>query len=186
MNIETSELQQLLEVIEEKNLSIPEAIDLIKGNNTIDKQTKSTEEISLTVDYNQTVEQMIAAGKYDWKNSDITEKHFPLPAELSGQKTAVSSKLFHFNRDISSEDAIAEMDKAGYRPATLSELLALGTKHPELQRQFPIVALGSLWRLAFGLRRVPFLLVDGVERRLGLLWFDYDWYAYYRFLGVRK
>ncbi len=186
MNIETSELQQLLEVIEEKNLSIPEAIERIKGNNTTDEQVKSAE-ISLTVGYSQTVEQMIAAGKYDRKNSDdITDKHFPLPAELSGQKTAVSSKLFHFNRDISSENAIAEMDKAGYRPAILSELLALGAKYPELQRQFPIVALGSVWHDADGDRVVPCLSVDGGERELGLDWCGVGWDADCRFLGVRK
>jgi undecaprenyl-diphosphatase len=53
-------------------------------------------------------------------------------------------KLFHFNRDISSEDAIAEMDKDGFRPATLAELLALGEAQPELQKQFPIIALSSV------------------------------------------
>ena len=190
MNIETSELQQLLKVIEEKNLSILEAIDLIKGNSIPDEQVKSeqikpTEEITLIVDYSKTVEKMIAAGKYDWKNSDITNKHFPLLAELSGQKTAVS-KLFHFNRGISSDDVISEMDKAGYRPATLPELLALGEIQPDLQRQFPIIALGSIWHVTGGRRFVSCLRVAGVERELDLLWFGYVWDARCRFLGVRK
>jgi len=186
MNIETSELQHLLVAINEHNLSIIEAISLIKGNNNSDEQSKPDEEISLTIDYSQSIKQMIEAGKYDWKNGDIKEKHFPFPTELSGKKITVSTKLFHFGRKISTEDAIYEMGKDGYRPATLAELLALGVKHRELQRPFPVIALGSIWRYAVDDRSVPYLNVDGRKRRLSLGWFDGDWDVSYRFLGVCK
>ncbi len=105
---------------------------------------------------------------------------------MVGKKVEVSAKLFHFNRDISSGDAISEMDKTGYRPATLMELLVLGFLFPEMQRQFPIVALGSLWRIAGSFRVVPSLGVGGSRRELDLHWFDNDWDAHSRFLGVRK
>lgn len=49
----------------------------------------------------------------------------------------------YFGREISSEDAIAEMVSQGYRPATPVEAIAFAKAHPELQRQFWIVALGS-------------------------------------------
>lgn len=189
MQIETSELQQLLTAVEEENLSIAEAIERIKGSNgkAEEQQPKPAEEIiSLSVNYGRNVKEMIKAGKYDWENSDITEKHFPLPAELKGKTTTISGKLFHFDRSISSEDAISEMDKAGYRPATLPELLALGEDQPDLQRQFPIIALGSVWSGAFGRRGVPGLNVGGYERKLSLYWFAYDWIAVDRFFGVRK
>jgi hypothetical protein len=78
------------------------------------------------------------------------------------------------------------MDKAGYRPATLAELLALGEAHPELQKEFPIVALGSIWHDADGNRDVPVLSFDGSRRKLFLNWFVNDWYVNFRFLGVRK
>ena len=78
------------------------------------------------------------------------------------------------------------MDEAGYRPATLAELLALGESQPELQRQFPIIALGSVWRGAFGRRRVACLYVPGYGRRLNLYYLDNDWRAHCRFLAVRK
>lgn len=88
-----------------------------------------------------TLKGLIEIGKYDWVNSDITEVNFPMPANLV---LGAESKPFHFNRNISSENAIKEMAKEGYRPATIWDLLDFGAKNPELQRQFPIVALGSV------------------------------------------
>ncbi len=184
MKVETSELQKFFKVMEEKNLSITEAITLIQGKSE-SVETKTTE-FDLSVDYSRTVQEKISAGKYSWANNDITEKHFPLPTELNGKQVSVSTKLFHFNRSISSKDATREMDKVGYRPATLAELLTLGEVHPELQKEFPIVALGSIWRHADNYCFVPILFFDGHKRNLDLLWFGRNWTDFYRFLGVRK
>lgn len=141
-------------------------------------------EIKLTVDYCQSLQQMIVSGNYGWTNSDITENNFPLPTEFLDKKITVSTKLFHFNRDISSEDVIFEMEKVGYRPATLPELLALGKTYPELQKDFRIVALGSIWD-AYGLRGVP-ILDSGRERWLNLGWFGNGWVNRHRFFGICK
>ncbi|MFZ2309916.1 MAG: hypothetical protein WAW11_00010 [Patescibacteria group bacterium] len=143
-------------------------------------------EIILNVDYTKTIEQAIADGNYDWKNSDVTAENFPISPEMAGKKVEVKTKLFQFNRDISSEDVALEMNKDGYRPATLMELLVLGFLFPELQRQFPIIALGSVWPNADLDRCVPYLGGDGSGRRLDLGWFGSGWGAHYRFLGVRK
>jgi len=144
------------------------------------------EEIKLTVDYSRTLKEMINAGNYGWANDDITEKNFPLPTKLLGKKITASTKLFHFDRRISSEDAISEMNKAGYRPATLAELLALGEAHPELQKEFPIVALGSVWRGEDGGHVVPVLGFGGHRRGLVLYWLGNVWPDVCRFFGVRK
>ncbi|MCG2695058.1 hypothetical protein L6261_03190, partial [Candidatus Parcubacteria bacterium] len=84
-----------------------------------------------------------------------------------------------------SEQVIAEMDKVGYRPATIWELLALGIAQPNLQMEFPIIALGSLCVLG-GERRVAGLYRDAVGRSLYLGWFGRDWRDDCRFAGVRK
>ena len=84
------------------------------------------------------------------------------------------------------ENIIEEMDSWFCRPATLMELLALGATHPELQREFRVVALGSIWRDSRGICLVPFLGVHGVMRKSYLNPFDCDWDANFRFLGVRK
>lgn len=125
----------------------------------------------------------IARGEYDRVNSDITEEHFPtvIPADYDAEY-----KLFHFNRPIGSEAAIAEMEDERFRPGTLAELLVLGETQPELQKQFPIIALGSLWRLSGGDRGVPGLYGLGHRRELLLYWFGGGWGGHYRFLAVRK
>lgn len=138
---------------------------------------------TVVVDYGQPLAEMIAMGKYDFANSDINADHFPVSGE--GQQE-VAVELFHFNKSISSEKAIAEMDAVGYRPAILPELLALGASQPELQRQFPIVALGSVWQGPDGSRSVACLYRSYAERSLYLRWFGYGWNDVYRFAAVRK
>ena len=142
----------------------------------------------LTVDCSQSLKQMIQAGKYDWVNDDITAKHFPPPAGGQGGKGKVEAvfELAHFNKYISSEDAIAELKKQGFRPAKIEELLAFGEKYPEEQRKYPIVALGSVWQDWSGYRRVASLWCAGSSRGLGLLWFERGWDGGYRFLVVRE
>ena len=134
------------------------------------------------VDYGMTLEQMITAGNYDWFIDDITAKRFPLTGT---GKVAFEPKLFHFDRSISSEDAIKEMEKDGFRAAKIEELLAYGAILPEEQRKYPIIALGSVAKIR-GSRRVACLDWDASERGLRLFWFDGGWDDYYRFLGVRK
>ena len=137
----------------------------------------------VVVDYGKNLAEMISAGKYDWVNDDITKEHFPVKG--SGQRE-VEVVLFHFGRAISSEDVIAEMDKVGYRPARIEELLGLGVAYPELQKEFPIVALGSVWRDPRGYRHVPCLGWLDARRRLRLDWFEYGWHEGCRFAGARK
>ena len=93
-----------------------------------------------------------------------------------------------------SDVMIAEMDKRGYRPATIEELLALGESHPALQREFPIIALGSCWMIPHGAGSlVPGLWAIFGDRYLAVGWLesrlDYNslrWDDNYRFLAVRK
>jgi len=138
--------------------------------------------LRITVDYSLTLEQMIALGQYDWKNDDITAKNFPVNGE---GKKEITVELVKYESGMSSEAILADLDKNGLRPATHEELLAFGAAFPELQRKFPIVALGSVASI-FGDRRVAFLDRYDSERDLRLRWFDGGWYARCRFLAVRK
>lgn len=138
---------------------------------------------SLTIDYSQPLSAMIAAGHYDWVNSDITGEHFPITGNGQVEREVV---LFHFGRTISSDGATQELDQAGFRAATIEELLALGANQPDLQKKFPIVALGAVWQSPHGNRHVPCLDWDGRERDLDLHWLDDDWDSDCRFAAVRK
>jgi len=135
------------------------------------------------VDYGMSLADMIKVGKYDWFNDDITAEHFPIKGN---GKDEVDFQLVHLNKSASSEEVLLHMEKNNLRPATLAELLAFGAKYPEIQREFPICALGSSWVDRGGDRRVPCLGRSGSGRLLGLGWFDGDWHGGYRFLAVRK
>ena len=144
-----------------------------------------SEQIVLSVDYGQSLEQMIAEGNYDWKNSDITAKRFPVVGNGIEQFEA---KIFHFDRNTASQDnvdAIKADDPANpWEPGKIEHLLAFGAKYPEEQRKYPVIALGSVAKVD-GLRRVPCLGVRGRERDLGLGWWNDGWLGRCRFLAVR-
>ena len=139
---------------------------------------------TVMVDETISVEEAVKDGKFDWSHENIDSTNFPKPD--SGAKVEKEMALFHFGKGISSEGAIAQMDAEGYRPATIHEALAFAKAHPELQRQFPIVALGSATSVG-GDRFVAGLYRRVAERGLDLLGFDDDvWVGSYRFLAVRK
>ena len=117
-------------------------------------------------------------GNYEWKNDRSCAEIDQTPGERI-------MLVKHFNRAIESEDAIAEMDKLGYRPATHLEAYAFAKVNPELQRQFWIVALGSS-AMYGGSRGVAVLVSDSDGRVLDGRWFGDGWGSGPRFLFVRK
>ncbi|MCL5004154.1 MAG: hypothetical protein M1352_02700 [Patescibacteria group bacterium] len=139
--------------------------------------------LKLRVDYDQSVEVVVKAGKFDYANSDVTSKNFP--SQRKGQAN-LEAVLVQFDRYMESDEVLAELDKMGMRAGTLAELLALGAQHPNQQREYPIVALGSVWRASVGNRSVPYLWGHSSHRGLYLPWFDDRWHQGYRFLAFRK
>lgn len=143
-----------------------------------------THTFTVLVDETKTVEELTTEGKYHGSNSDVTSKNFPRPE--NGTKTEKDIVLFHFGKEMTSEQVIAEMDKEGCRPAIAHELLALGISQQDLQREFPIIALGSVCVLV-DLRCVAVLDEFAGNRKLNLHWFDVAWYdGICRFAGVCK
>ncbi|MDD4412393.1 MAG: hypothetical protein PHR00_01985 [Patescibacteria group bacterium] len=143
---------------------------------------------TVKVDYNLSIEEAVKAGKYDcvatMKDDEVSSSNFPaLPGE-EGQKN-LKFVLVHFGLVMNSDNVIVEMDKLGYRPATMREGLAFGVEHSDLQRQFPIVALGQ-WADLGGIRHVLFLIGNNSGRILVLFRLDSNWFEFCRFLFVRK
>lgn len=139
--------------------------------------------LTVTLYYPRTFEEMVAAGHYDWVNQDITSGHFPITRE---GETAIEVVLVHLNKVASTADVLHYMGEHGLAPAPIEHLFAVGEQYPDLQRKFPIVALGSVWRFSRGLRFVAGLCEFGARRDLGLRWFECDWRDDCRFLAVRK
>ena len=142
---------------------------------------KKSQTFALTVDCGFGLKAMVAAGRYDWINDNITVKRFPVKGDGVAE---FETKLFQFD-GISSKNAIKEIEAQGWQAAGIEHLLAFGAKNPDEQRKYPVVALGSVGKVG-GRRRVPFLDGDGSERSLFLGWWDGDWGSYCRFLAVRR
>ncbi len=140
---------------------------------------------TLLVNYGQSVEEALRAGNYDWANNDLTSRNFP-PTRC-GTDT-VRLHLVHFNKAMGDDEITRRLEKLNLSDATIEELLALGANPVtrDLQRQFPIVARGSVWRDSDRYRNVPVLWRYGSERHAGLGSLGLKWDADYRFLVVGK
>jgi hypothetical protein len=140
-------------------------------------------EYPLSVDYERSVEDAVKLGRYDWANPDITSKNFPTKRTGTAE---IVVELIHFNRVVSTDEALRKLGRMGYRPADLHELLAFGEKYPEVQREFPVVALASVWHYRLSFRYVPYLSRYSSKRNLYLNWIKNNWNELCRFAAVRK
>ncbi len=111
--------------------------------------------------------------------------------KISGSSSSFSKRFF-----------FAAIASAGYRPATLPEILAFGRDHwkPDADTKTLtdeekllqhvnapyIYALGAPFSRSGGLRRVSDLHWDGAERRLSASGLEDDWRGGVRFLVLRK
>jgi len=144
---------------------------------------KACDKFKVVVDYSRSLAEMIQSGKYEWVKPDITDKHFPIQGQ--GQ-VELDIELVHYGKFMQSDEIIQDLDNRGLRPATLPELLAFGVKYPEKQREFPIVALGSLWRAWDGFHYVAYLYDSGSGRGLDRGIWAAGWGSGYRFAALRK
>ena len=139
----------------------------------------------VTIDYARSFDVMVATVPYDWLNGDINSKNFTI--EGKGVVT-LDLELVYLNNVVSTEEVEAYLETNGLRPATLEELLAFGATYPDVQQNFPVIALGSSWVNRYGLHLVPYLNWYGYERYLNLNLRSYNgpWSELFRFLAVRK
>ena len=135
----------------------------------------------LSVNYDLSVEAAVKAGKYDLTNENITSKNFP---SIRRGMANIDIILVHYNQYMESDEVIHDLDKGGLRlrPAELPELLAFGAKYSDIQRDFPIIALGSAWRDCL----CASLDMSGSMRHLALSRMGSRWSEICRFAAVRK
>ena len=134
------------------------------------------------IDYDRSIGDFLRAGRYNWINDSISCSSFKPKESGHGE---VEYVIFHFNQETSSEANILEINKAGCAPSTVKEFLNFGEKHPEIQRQFPIVALGSVVERGRD-NLVGYLGSEGRHRYLFLQQFNNVWSNSYHFLGVHR
>lgn len=120
--------------------------------NKIFESEISQKTYSVTVPYNESLDEIIKKAKIINSDvSNINDTNFP-SENKSSQKIGI--KIINFIGRIGNKDdtgygytvssALGEIDKLGYRPVTIRELLALSSKYPELQYKQQIFGLGSI------------------------------------------
>lgn len=152
--------------------------------NVLNKIGTSAGPFLLTVGYDTPFAELVAAGHYDYVSPDITEEHF----RVGWGDRDIESFIVHLHLPTSTDNVVKEMERHDLRPATMPELLAFGAQHPNSQREFPILALGSIWDdPQSGYRRAVRILEHPGDRRLDLSW-DHGagWNQIYHFLAVQK
>lgn len=149
----------------------------------VQTERKILNRFPITVDYSQSLDDMVRAGRY--------EHVAPLISKFSvtGQgRVETEALLVHFptGRDltISSSEAARGIVRMGLIPAKIEHLLALGAAHPDLQREFVIVALDSSVDDVEHYCHNPYLAWGGGRR---LYTHHRDWSCdIFRFLALRK
>lgn len=175
---------------DEALLNILGGLEVARGilRGTVEVITKvvdlAVDTLTVPVDETQAIEDAVKIGDFDCVNDSITSANFPKPA--NGQKSERELVLFHFNNVMTPEEIVAKITEAGYELATIWDILGLAAKEPNLQKEFPIVALGSVWQGPSGHRRVPCLCSVGGDRNFGLSYLERGWRVSYRFLARRK
>lgn len=144
------------------------------------------EKLTLNVDYRLTFKQMFAACNFSSSEPIVRERNFPIPVDLNRRFETLTVKLFHFNRSVHAEDAVFTMEKNGYRPAKIAELFAFSKTYPDLQKKFPIIALGSITEDRNGNHCSPFISGSRKTNQIGVFWNGSGCYPFCRFLAVKK
>lgn len=139
----------------------------------------------VVIDNDMSLEDMIKAGNYDWGNWSINAKNFKF--KRGKGKIGVTIKLICFNRLMSYRKIIRWFNRHGLRPGNLLELLAFGSTYPKKQLEFPVVQMGTLWRIKKrrGSRGL-YLRRGNKERGLSAIWLEHGFLKYYRFIAVEK
>ena len=121
---------------------------------------------------------IIAAGRFENINSNITAERFPLqPNDLKIKKV----HIVKLRRVSSAVDARKLLDEQGLRPATLLELLWWWLTNPDRQADCLVVALGQVWEGV-----VPYVHGAGASRELDLCRVADGWTEIYAFAAVEK
>lgn len=138
---------------------------------------QTVETLVLNLDPSIPLAEQIRRGNYTYVNSVITPNNFHLMVP-AGKRDII---LYDPRGYVSSEEMVRWMKGDGCVPATLDDALAMGQQYPDRQRRNPIVFLGTIWPVAFGIRHVSVLY----GRSLELSWFDNTWNMLCRFAAVR-
>ncbi|MEI7452237.1 MAG: hypothetical protein WCK37_03480 [Candidatus Falkowbacteria bacterium] len=147
----------------------------------------TVQNIIFTINYSRTVNDIIIFGKYDFVDSELAVRSCCEDGKTKKDNVKVLARLFHFSVELGSDLILAEIKAAGYRPATLLELLTFDeVVGIPPQSSHEVVALGSLIKCSNNHFGVPFINNNYLGRSLDLAWYNGDWETSYYFLAIKN
>lgn len=145
---------------------------------------RATGSYRITTGDGRSTEELVEAGNYAYAHSCVTSENFPA-RQLAGRR-AREIVLLEFDRDVTSEEAIAEAVQHDLERPIYEDALYFGIEYPDVQRERPVVFLHDPWFGFFGRRDVLCLWNNAGRQELGLEGFDDPWSRNYRFAFVRR
>jgi len=137
----------------------------------------------ITTGDGRSTEALVEAAGYGYAHSCVTSEN--LPSRHLGGRRARDVVLVEFDREVTSEEAVAGAARLGLEPPMYEDALYFAIEHPEVQRERPVVFLHDPWVGFFGRRDVLCLWSKAGRRELGLEDFDGRWSRGYRFAFIR-
>lgn len=144
-------------------------------------RTRVSKSYKITVDRSKPVDQLINEAKLNYVNSSVTSENFPITDKGISK---IDIKLINFSKATEFKEILRKVKKRNFVPISISELLAFSESFPEVQREFPIVAPGTVWK--GNIDRVPVLWGGSGGRSLFLLWKSYNWLPGFRFAVTKN
>jgi len=161
---------------------LPQIRELINGRAqiVIKKKVADPVVVKYAIEVVGSINDQVKAGYYIASHESINDHNFT--ADRPDQMDVI---LKFFDRTISTQEVLKLLGEEGLRPASMSELLAFGSRYPDAQIQYLIVALGAILRTPNG-DSVGWLGNNQIGRKLGLSPIGNIWCDSYRFLAVEK
>ena len=69
-----------------------------------------------------------------------------------------------------SQEERQKLESRGFRGANIYEILTFGIQYPEVQREFPILAMNAETKRVMGYKGILSLQQTNGERHLGIVW----------------
>lgn len=124
------------------------------------------------IDCSLTFAEMVAAGNYDSVDHCVRPENFPV---VNSWKKEIGLTLEPLGRVAVVGEVVDRLiRRPDIMPAGPEEILAFGAKFPEIQRRFPVVALGAAPLIQdkwFRCQASLLLAGDELWRTLGVAWF---------------
>jgi hypothetical protein len=114
--------------------------------------------------------ELVIMGNYDRIHKKIHRRHFIKPGVPN---TKVNLEIMNYNKPTTlkaMQEERQKLESQGFRGANIYEILTFGIQYPEVQREFPILAMKAETNRVMGYKGILSLQQTNGERHLDIVW----------------